>query len=650
MCSQPEEGESVLARIVSAVDLSRMHSTEIWKNFVDALPDAAVGLSEGEVKFINEPAALLFGVDAGSCPSAQQLFPDEDERARLHSSPAGHPLELHCNRMGLSFLADVRCRAVDDSEPRLLLCIVREVQMSQEAQKRHRAAVDLLDLGLFDHDQVADVIWGSPGHRALYGVTPTEPLTIPRLLQGLHPEDFSLVAPAIEQAHDPAGNGIFDVEHRVIWPTGEIRWVRTRSKTEFAVIDEKPRAVRTVGVSTDQTARKELERDRERIVNVLEESPDFVSIAAPDGSLLYLNRSARALFNISQQEDISERKLADQHTSSSQEVLMKTALPGAQRDRVWSGNATLVGASGKKVPVSLVVIAHFKADDTLERYATIARDLSREKELEEQLLQSQKMEALGRLAGGAAHDFNNLLTVIINSTELAMARLSDENPVRSELAVVIEASNRATDLTRQMLTFSRKSASDSVVVDMNDVITRMMHILSRLIGKNVELRVGLAHEPGKIKMDPSQVEQVILNLVVNARDAMPKGGTLTVETRTVVVDEDQRSSLIRMKPGSHVVLHVSDSGIGMNATTKAQIFEPFFTTKKLGEGTGLGLSTVFGIVQQGGGSIHVDSEVGQGTRFEISFPRADLPGTSETTPSAKGHVRTKYKGLSSALG
>lgn len=611
-----------------------MHSTELWKSLVDALPDAVVGVSEGEIAFTSEAAKALFALGDEAKLALVELFPVAGEIEKLLTAPEGTPVEMDCrSARGTRFLADVRCRSVQGASPPLFLCVVRETAMSLSDQKRYRAAVDLFSLGLFDHDQITDSLWGSEGHRALYGVDKEEVLTIPRLLKGLHPGDFELVAPAIARAHDPAFDGLFDVEHRVIWPSGEIKWIRTRSQTEFAEVDGQLRAVRTVGASADQTARKEAERERQRIVDVLEESPDFVAIAAPDRSLLYLNRSARALLHIGDDEDLSKRTLSDHLTRVSRDLLLGRGLPTAEREGVWCGDAALLGADGREVPVSLLVLAHFRADDSLERYATVARDLSREKELEEQLLHSQKMEALGRLAGGAAHDFNNLLSVIISGTELALGRLPDESPVRHELDVVLEASKRATDLTQQMLTFSRKSAREGVVVDVNDVITRMMHILARLVGKTIQLAVRLAPEAGKIKADPSQIEQVILNLVVNARDAMPKGGTLTLETRTCFVEDTPEPQRLSMRPGPYVVLAVTDSGTGMDATTKAHIFEPFFTTKEIGSGTGLGLSTVFGIVKQSGGSIRVESELGRGTSFEVSFPRSDSPGTSSKKPS-----------------
>jgi signal transduction histidine kinase len=199
-----------------------------------------------------------------------------------------------------------------------------------------------------------------------------------------------------------------------------------------------------------------------------------------------------------------------------------------------------------------------------------------------------------------------------------------------------------------MLTFSRKSAREAVIVDINEVITRMMHILSRLVGKAIQLKVNLDPEPANIKADPSQIEQVVLNLVVNARDAMQKGGTLTLETRMAFVETTPEALRRSVPPGAYVVLTVSDSGTGMDARTKAQIFEPFFTTKDVGAGTGLGLSTVFGIVKQSGGGVIVESELGRGARFEVSLPRASLPGASTKEPSRNEPLTPSAPNQSSA--
>ena len=276
-----------------------------------------------------------------------------------------------------------------------------------------------------------------------------------------------------------------------------------------------------------------------------------------------------------------------------------------------SGNAVTVRISGRAVS---------SADEPADVLEAIAEDVTERRVLEDQFRQAQKMEAVGRLAGGVAHDFNNLLMVISGYTEVLLNELDPAHPLHVKARAIQQASDRATTLTRQLLAFSRKQMLELKVVDVNAIVQDMERLLRPLIGENVELFTRLAPDVGHTRADSGQLEQVLMNLVVNSKDAMPSGGRITIQTENITLDESDRREHTFIRPGHYVMLSVSDNGLGMTKETQSRIFEPFFTTKEKGKGTGLGLSTVYGIVKQTGGYVMVQSEVGSGTTFNIYLP------------------------------
>jgi signal transduction histidine kinase len=268
--------------------------------------------------------------------------------------------------------------------------------------------------------------------------------------------------------------------------------------------------------------------------------------------------------------------------------------------------------------------------------AQIAARLESEKLLQTQLAQSQKLESVGRLAGGVAHDFNNLLTVINGYSELALSRLAEADPLRAPLDQIRRAGERAASLTQQLLGFSRKQIIQPKPVDLNAVVTDARGMLRPLLGELIAVRTLLEPKLGSVVADPGQIEQILVNLAVNAHDAMPRGGILTIETRNLTIDKHARDKR-SLAPGQYVMLRIADTGEGMSEDVRQHIFEPFFTTKERGKGTGLGLATVYGIVKQNGGSIEVESAVGAGTSFEICWPRVDAPANrTEPAPDRRG--------------
>jgi PAS domain S-box-containing protein len=283
-----------------------------------------------------------------------------------------------------------------------------------------------------------------------------------------------------------------------------------------------------------------------------------------------------------------------------------------------------------------VEMAHHPIDfDGHAADLVVLMDVTGRRQLEDRLRQAQKMEAVGMLAGGVAHDFNNLLTIISGYSQLILNALAPGDPNRYSAEQILKAGERAATLTQQLLSFSRPQVLQPRVLDLNKLVTSLSTLLRRLIGEDVDLQLVLRADLGRVSADASQIEQVLMNLVVNARDAMPKGGTLTIETANVELDESYSGRHLATKPGPYVQIAVSDNGGGMDEATQARLFEPFFTTKAVGRGTGLGLSTVFGIVKQSGGNLDVYSVPDRGTSVKVYLPRIDQPAVVEAESTRK---------------
>jgi hypothetical protein len=395
-------------------------------------------------------------------------------------------------------------------------------------------------------------------------------------------------------------------------------------------------------VVRDVTERRQTE---ELLRSVLYNALDGIASIDAEGRIQSFNRAGERLFGYPAAEVIGQniRLLLPESSPG--------ALDGYFGDTMLTGESMVIGVGaelrgrrkdGAMFPLEMAV-TEFRLDN--ERHFTaVLRDLTGQNKLQEQLRQSQKLEAFGQLAGGVAHDFNNLLTVIAGDSESLLAELGPDDPHRDLVSDIRDAGTRATSLTRQLLAFSRRQVLEPKVVDINEVLSNTSNMLRRLIGEDIVLSSALDPHPAPVRVDPGQIEQVILNLAVNARDAMPLGGKLTVETHNVNWTEPPVGADADWRPGQYVMFSMTDTGVGMTREIKARIFEPFFTTKGQGKGTGLGLATVFGIIKQSEGFINVYSEPGIGTSFKIFLPaiapRTPLSGARSASPLASGGSET----------
>jgi PAS domain S-box-containing protein len=390
-----------------------------------------------------------------------------------------------------------------------------------------------------------------------------------------------------------------------------------------------------------QQAEAALRSSEERFRALVENSSDTLLLLDAAGRVTYVTPSSqrhlgwksaelvgRSIFNFMHPDDhdVAAAKVA--------EALQRPGEPVTQQIRLRHSDGSWRVMDG--------VAVNRLHEPSVAAIVVNARDITDRRRLEEQLWHAQKMEAVGQLAGGVAHDFNNLLTAILGYANLLLDELPPQDPLRNDLDEIRSAGERAASLTRQLLAFSRRQMLQPQIVDINTLVTGMQKLLRRLMTEHVEVMTALARDLLPVRVDPSSIEQVLVNLAVNARDAMPAGGRLTIETANVDLDEAYAKNHIPLVPGRYVMIAVGDTGQGMDPVTRARIFEPFFTTKEQGKGIGLGLATVYGIVKQNGGYIWVYSEVGHGTVFKVYLPPAESPSATQGVMRGEDAGRKKY--------
>ena len=620
----------------------------------------------------------------------------------------------------------------------------------RESEQRLSLATRSAALGIWDWDVVNNrMTWDDQMFR-LYGITdPPESYGVEIWKNGLHPDDRDFAWEACQAAL--SGEKEYDIEFRVRWPDGTVRHVKGQG---IVLRDDARNPVRMLGINSDITARKRMERQHQVLASIIERSRDFIGVADMRKKAFFVNPAGQELVGLEGNEEVARTKIEDYFLPEDIPFVNNTIFPTVMREGRWAGEFRFRHfRSGKAVPVLYdLFLSEDPSTGEMTNYSTVTRDISerkqsestlraaerrnqalldhspachkivdldfnlqymskngfqmlkleenanvygkpypfdffpeafqqgmkdcleqvrttgktitfealandikgndvwlystlvpvlnddgkldfitvvtadltQEKRLENDLRQSQKMESVGQLAGGVAHDFNNMLNVILGHTELALDDLAADSPLRDDLEEIRKAAKRSANLTRQLLAFARKETVKPKVLDLNETIASMLKMLERLIGEDIELFWKPGTRLALVRVDPGQVDQMLANLAVNARDAIGhQNGRVTIETANAFFDEDYCAHHAGFTPGDYVMLAVSDDGCGMDEETRAQIFEPFFTTKGVGEGTGLGLATLYGIVKQNEGFINVYSEPDRGTTFRIYLPAID---------------------------
>ena len=492
-----------------------------------------------------------------------------------------------------------------------------------------RTLIDALPDVVFTKDTNTRFVIANPATLALVGVkdeaqllgkTTTE-LVIPHPSRTYQADD----------AYVLTGQRLVNREEHTVDAQGNPAWFLT---TKLPLYDRNGAVAGILGIMQDITERRRIAAERDRLLAQLQTQIERMPLAylLTDSDFKYTrwNPAAERMFGYTEAEILGRHPFDVIVTPQSQQVVGDVLARIAQGEMDAHGEFVNVTRNGATIRCEWHNTPIFDESGTFTGLLSLAQDITNRTKLEEQLRQAQKMEAVGQLAGGVAHDFNNLLTVIIGYTDALRADAAPGTETRESAEAIGDAAARAATLTRQLLAFSRQTMLQPKVLDLNPVVLAIGTMLQRLIGEDITFTTVLDPAARQVRVDPGQLDQVLMNLAVNARDAMPQGGRLTVETRNVELSEDYAMKHTGCKPGPHVMLAMSDTGSGMSPEVLERIFDPFYTTKGVNHGTGLGLAMVFGIVQQSGGSIHVYSEPGLGSTFKIYFPVViDEPRTHE---------------------
>ncbi len=513
--------------------------------------------------------------------------------------------------------------------------LVRAEDALRQSEERFRTVADWT----YDWE-----IWSLPGRKTIYvspsaerisGYTPAEFLADTQLLSRIiHPQDRTIFEAHHAESRE-LNPAVHTLDFRIVTRAGQVRWINHVCRPVYGANGE---YLGRRASHRDITEQRRAQEERERLMSAIEQAGEAVIITDPLGMIQYVNPAFERITGYARAEALGRNPSilqSGEHDDAFYTQLWDTINSG----RTWQGRFINRRKDGALYTEEATISPVRDGAGAISNYVAVKRDISaslameREQErLQAQLLQAQKMESIGRLAGGVAHDFNNMLSVILGNAELAIADVDPSAQLHHDLQEILTAAQRSADLTRQLLAFARRQTVSPKVLDLNDTVTGMLKMLGRLIGEDVSLVWRPGHDLWRVRIDPTQVDQMLANLCANARDAIGGVGSVAIETANFVMDDDYCAAHMGFRPGEYVQLTVTDDGSGMDSETLSHLFEPFYTTKAVGKGTGLGLATIYGIIKQNDGFVNVYSELSHGTTFKLYIPRyvaADERAASE---------------------
>ncbi len=586
----------------------------------------------GKITYISDMALRLHGYEDADEVLGTSVFdffaPEDRERAAgdlkrtLEERITENLQYTLLKKDGSSFLAELNSSVVFDAEGApysfiVTICDVTESKQMENAlrasEEKYRDLVENINDAIYTIGVDGTLEYVSPAIEAMIGYRPSE-LVGRKFTRLIVSEDEGR---AIEGLRSVVKGRVRPNEVRARTRSGEIRWVRASSRPIYSG----GKVVGIQGVLTDITERKKAEIRAEFLSMITERLRDSVIVTDAEFKIHYVNKAAERMFGYSAKEMIGkspEMLIAEPRTAELMDQVFRTVTSG----RSWDGSIQCMRKDKTTFVSDLRITPLPDEKGAATHFVAVQRDITDKRRLEQELLQAQKMEAVGTMAGGIAHEFNNVLTAIIGYSELLLADSTPGSEMHKDVVEIGKTARRAAALTRQLLSFSRRQVMQVAQVDLNTVVYGLDRMLRRVAGEAVQLVFDL--DPGlkRVEADAGHIEQVIMNLVVNARDAMPEGGVLTIRTETVLLDDASCRGKPGARAGEWVRLEVADSGEGMDSEVMAHVFEPFYTTKEVGRGSGLGLSVVFGIVRQHGGWINLASVPGEGCSFSVYLPVA----------------------------